>query len=87
MPLLVMMVAVLQSVAARPSEQLTIVFDEAKVAALAEHRCDKFLGRLADIYKIYILKSLNHLSTYLLCNVATSDPRSEFMQIFRILLH
>ena len=48
----VVVVAVLQSVAARPSEQLTIVFDEAKVATLAEHRCDKFSGREADIYKI-----------------------------------
>ena len=79
MPLMVAVVvvlAVLQSVAARPSEQLTIVFDEAKVATLAEHRCDKFSGREADIYKMYIFKSLNHLSIFLLCNVATSDPRS-----------
>ena len=49
----VVVLAVLQSVAARPSEQLTIVFDEAKVAALAEHRCDKFSGREDDIDKIY----------------------------------
>ena len=45
----VVVVAVLQSVAARPSEQLTIVFDEAKVATLAEHHCDIFSGREADI--------------------------------------
>ena len=45
----VVVVAMLQSVAARPSEQLTIVFDEAKVATLAEHHCDIFSGREAYI--------------------------------------
>ena len=50
MPLaVVVLVVVLQSVVARPSEQLTIVFDEAKVATLAEHHCDIFSGREAYI--------------------------------------